>query len=625
MAISTTINKKTYAGNDSTTVFSFPYLFYANGDLVVTLTDADGVETTQTIVTHYTVSGAGNPAGGSVTMLTAPATGESVTIERVVDLTTAFSPAAGEPFDPETVETQITRNVMMAQQLDEKTDRTIRQPVSDTVALGELLGAAARADKILAFDSTGQIEYLTSIGTWKGDWATATGYIKYDVVRDAAAGANTNNLYICLEDHTSGTWATDLAATKWQLAINVADVEAAQAAAEAAQTAAEAAQTAAETAETNAETAETNAGNSASAASGSASAAADEVTYAGEWANKAEDSLVSAAAGGDEVDDYSAKHWAAKAAASVGSGVAQASEAEAQAGTATGVYMDPLRVQNKVDYDLTQDQTVTGDRDFQGAVSLTKAAGVIDLDLTADYQPGDSTSFAHINFNADNDGGTGIVFARLVGRIIEDAAGAEEGMFQVWAENGDGSLRNMLQLGTNPSAVSYGELSVNNLRVNGTVVGISSGGFTYATTQTTTSGSSANFTSIPSGVDFIVVMFQSVSMTGSDELLVQIGDAGGIETSGYISAGRHSAADVTSSAGFILRVGSAGNAFSGSMILSRINGNNWHALYGGMVEAAGAAAWGGGRKTVSATLDRLSVVPSGSDSFDGGAVNIMWM
>lgn len=152
-----------------------------------------------------------------------------------------------------------------------------------------------------------------------------------------------------------------------------------------------------------------------------------------------------------------------------------------------------------------------------------------------------------------------------------------------------------------------------------------SGRFTYATTQTTTSGSSANFTSIPSGVDFIVVMFQSVSMTGSDNLLVQIGDAGGIETSGYISAARYGGADVTSSAGFILRVGSAGNAFSGSMILSRINGNNWHAQYGGMVEAAGAAAWGGGRKTVSATLDRLSVVPSGSDSFDGGAVNIMWM
>jgi len=44
--------------------------------------------------------------------------------------------------------------------------------------------------------------------------------------------------------------------------------------------------------------------------------AAAEVTYASEWANKAEDSLVSAAAGGDEVDDYSAKHFSLKAATS---------------------------------------------------------------------------------------------------------------------------------------------------------------------------------------------------------------------------------------------------------------------------------------------------------------------
>jgi hypothetical protein len=56
------------------------------------------------------------------------------------------------------------------------------------------------------------------------------------------------------------------------------------------------------TSATNAETAQT------------ASEAAQ--SYAEEWANKAEDSLISAAAGGDEVDDYSAKHFSNKAAAS---------------------------------------------------------------------------------------------------------------------------------------------------------------------------------------------------------------------------------------------------------------------------------------------------------------------
>lgn len=70
-------------------------------------------------------------------------------------------------------------------------------------------------------------------------------------------------------------------------------------AAENARDAAQTAQAAAETAQTGAETAETN--------------AVAEVTYAQEWAVKAEDSLVSVAAGGDGSTEYSAYHWAKKA------------------------------------------------------------------------------------------------------------------------------------------------------------------------------------------------------------------------------------------------------------------------------------------------------------------------
>lgn len=67
------------------------------------------------------------------------------------------------------------------------------------------------------------------------------------------------------------------------------------------------------TSESNAAASASAASSSASAASGSASSAATEVTYAAEWADKAEDSLISVSAGGDGSTDYSAKHWAAKA------------------------------------------------------------------------------------------------------------------------------------------------------------------------------------------------------------------------------------------------------------------------------------------------------------------------
>ncbi len=83
MALSTTTNRVAFSGNDVTTAFSFPYYFLAQGDLVVVLrVNATAVETTKTITTHYTVAGAGVAAGGTVTMLTAPATGETLIIYR---------------------------------------------------------------------------------------------------------------------------------------------------------------------------------------------------------------------------------------------------------------------------------------------------------------------------------------------------------------------------------------------------------------------------------------------------------------------------------------------------------------------------------------------------------------
>lgn len=103
------------------------------------------------------------------------------------------------------------------------------------------------------------------------EWTTATNYVVRDTV------FHDSSFYRCLVSHTSGTFATDLAADKWAL---IADFTQATADAQAAQAAAEAAQAAAEAAETNASTSETNAGNSATAAAGSASDASDSADAA---------------------------------------------------------------------------------------------------------------------------------------------------------------------------------------------------------------------------------------------------------------------------------------------------------------------------------------------------------
>jgi ABC-type nitrate/sulfonate/bicarbonate transport system substrate-binding protein len=83
MTISTTTNRASFAGNGSTTAFATGFKFFANSDLTVILVvDSTGVETTKTITTHYTVADAGVDAGGTVTMVTAPAVGETLVIVR---------------------------------------------------------------------------------------------------------------------------------------------------------------------------------------------------------------------------------------------------------------------------------------------------------------------------------------------------------------------------------------------------------------------------------------------------------------------------------------------------------------------------------------------------------------
>jgi len=127
MAINSTVNKVQYSGNGSTTPFAFPYYFLADGDLVVILTvDATGVETVQTITTHYTVAGAGGDAGGTVTMVTAPANGETLTIYRDPAITQGVDLRENDSSPSEAKEEALDRLTMICQRLDEQVLNSIK-------------------------------------------------------------------------------------------------------------------------------------------------------------------------------------------------------------------------------------------------------------------------------------------------------------------------------------------------------------------------------------------------------------------------------------------------------------------------------------------------------------------
>jgi hypothetical protein len=143
-----------------------------------------------------------------------------------------------------------------------------------------------------------------------------------------------------------------------------------------------------------------------------------------------------------------------------------------------------------------------------------------------------------------------------------------------------------------------------------------------------TSGTSIDFTGIPSWVKRITVMFSGVSTSGTSPFLIQIG-SGSVDATGYISTscGVVDAGAVgsnSSTAGFIIRSVFAANVCSGSLTLTNISGNIWTSSHVAKMNT-NTCVLGGGDKSLSGTLDRVLITTvNGTDTFDAGSINILY-
>lgn len=161
-----------------------------------------------------------------------------------------------------------------------------------------------------------------------------------------------------------------------------------------------------------------------------------------------------------------------------------------------------------------------------------------------------------------------------------------------------------------------------------TTVGAVYNGLQTSTAVASTSGTSIDFTSIPSWVKRITVMLSGVSLSGSDSLLIQIG-SGSFSTSGYTSsstAATNAAATsgVTSSSGFIVALNNASNVTYGSVTILNITGNTWISNHSMGLAAAACVNGGGVSPALAGALDRVSVTRSGTNTFDAGSINIIY-
>jgi len=150
---------------------------------------------------------------------------------------------------------------------------------------------------------------------------------------------------------------------------------------------------------------------------------------------------------------------------------------------------------------------------------------------------------------------------------------------------------------------------------------------TSGTAVASTSGTSIDFTGIPSWVKRITVMFSGVSLSGTSNLLVQIG-AGSVTTSGYASTYSAGSGSTISSAnstiGFIMLSSVAAAIASGVMTIQNINSNTWvsgHTIKSNTTNTS----FGGGDVALGGTLDRVRITTvNGTDTFDAGSINILF-
>ena len=291
MTISTTTILNSYSGNGSTTAFAYTFPINTTSEISVIERSATGTETVKsegTGSTNYGIADNGS-AGGTITMVTAPASGTTLLIRRNTSFTQETDYVANDPFPAETHEDALDKLQMQNQELEEELNRSIKISKTNSMTSTEFTTSASdRASKILAFDSNGEISVTQELGTFKGTDATTTtaAYVQRDIIKSTTT-AQLNNIYICVADAVVGDALTDTD----HFALLVDAVSAATSA------------TAAATSATASASSATASASSASTASGHKDTATTKASEAATSATAAAASATAAAASADNFDD----------------------------------------------------------------------------------------------------------------------------------------------------------------------------------------------------------------------------------------------------------------------------------------------------------------------------------
>jgi hypothetical protein len=149
------------------------------------------------------------------------------------------------------------------------------------------------------------------------------------------------------------------------------------------------------------------------------------------------------------------------------------------------------------------------------------------------------------------------------------------------------------------------------------------------TAVATTSGTSIDFTGIPAGVKRVTLSLALTSTNGTSAICTQIGDSGGVETTGYTSTFNNiaggAAATSTAAVGLMI-TGTAASVFNGQVVYTLLDAaTNLWVISGVLSDSSPTLQMGTGSKALSGVLDRIRLTTlTGVNTFDGGSANILW-
>ena len=305
------------SNNTTSTDFTANFNYLSTSEIQVVHTDTTTATDTNYVEgTHYSVQSGASAASVTIRFLTGyvpTASTEYVTISRNMTLSQDTDYTEGSTLDAETLEQNFDKAIMISQQIKNNvTDLNLSFSETNdfhttAAAASEIKTSKAnRINKILSFDSNGDILATQEIGTFRGNWSSGATFQLRDLVKQSSGSDSStqNNIYICTTAHTStGSYLTQNDTSNWTLILDVANAAASAATATTKATEAASSATAAASSASTATTQASTATSQATTATTKASEASTSASNAASSATAAATSAANAAASFDSFDD----------------------------------------------------------------------------------------------------------------------------------------------------------------------------------------------------------------------------------------------------------------------------------------------------------------------------------